>query len=69
MRLTAQQWLDLTLILGSYRADLIEQHGEDAEEHVQFINSWILEVEEDQEYDEGGIEFEPMWEDDDGEDN
>ena len=65
MRLSKLQWRDLTLMLGSYRADLIALHGSDADEHIAFLDAWIVEVEDDQEFDEYGVEFEFLPEDED----
>ena len=48
IRMTTDQWVDLVKMLGSYRADLIEKHGDDAVEYINYIEEFIDEVTDSQ---------------------
>jgi len=67
MRITQQQWMDLLLVLGSYRADLLSKDDDEFERYAKFIDELVDEIQENDS--DPVIEFEfTTDEDDDDED-
>lgn len=62
IKLTEDQWRDLTLVLGSYRAELVKKSEKyETEEHIEFIDGLINEIIDNQDNDNWEVEFEMDW--------
>lgn len=47
MRLTEEQWMDMLLVLKSYRSDLASTMDEDAVEYINFIDNLVDSIQEE----------------------